>query len=61
MPATIESAATTASTCQFTSARSVKFSLPADSSSVRRRIPQRANAIPSSPPMEASITLSVSS
>ena len=49
------------STCQFNSARSVKFALPFASSRVRKRIPQIANNSPKTPPNDASRTLSVSS
>ena len=49
-PVSSESAATTASTCQFNSARRVKFSRPFASSRVRKRMPQTANATPSAPP-----------
>ena len=60
-PVNSESAAATASTCQFNSARKVKLSRPFASSSVRNRMPQTANATPSMPPSAASSTLSVRS
>src|SRR5579883_2773272 len=60
-PQITESAAVTASTCQFNSACSVKFSCPPENRSVSARTPQIANKTPNAPPSDASITLSVSS
>ena len=58
-PLSSESAAVTPRTHQFNSARILKFSWPLDSSSVKARTPQTANSTPSTPPREASRTLSV--
>src|SRR6185436_2335943 len=52
-PVIRESAAATPRTCQFSSARKVKFVRPLASRSVRKRIPQLANITPKAPPSDA--------
>ena len=58
-PVSRESPAVAASTCQFSSARSVKLFRPLASRRVRKRIPHMAHSTPQIPLKDASNTLSV--